>query len=213
MRLGASVIASCSPLGPVEIAVPRPSHKEKLLEEGLKVVLAQGYNGASVRDIVRAAGVPHGSFTNHFRSKEAFAQQVLDKYFSIVSGKIEKTLRNDSLSPLVRLCAWLDAQIDFLKLSEFRSGCLIGNFALEAGGQCNSIRDRLAEQIKTIEEAVASCLQAAVDAGELSASTNVSALAGFIYSSWQGAILQAKVEQRVEPLERFKSILFGCLLL
>jgi TetR/AcrR family transcriptional repressor of nem operon len=32
-----------------------------------------GYNGTSVRDIVAAAGVPQGSFTNHFRTKEAFA--------------------------------------------------------------------------------------------------------------------------------------------
>jgi TetR/AcrR family transcriptional regulator, transcriptional repressor for nem operon len=192
--------------------VPKPSHKEKLLEEGLKVILTQGYNGASVRDIVRAAAAPQGSFTNHFSSKEEFAQEVLDRYFAIVSGKIEKTLRNDSLSPLVRLRAWLDAQIDFLKLSEFRSGCLIGNFTMEASSQNISIRNRLAEMIKTIEEAVAYCLQAAVDAGELPASTDVGVLAGFIYSSWQGAVLQAKVEQCALPLERFKSVLFGSLL-
>ena len=57
------------------------------------------------------------------------------------------------------------------------------------------------------------CLQAAVDAGELPASIiDVGVLAGFIYSSWQGAILQAKVEQNAEPLERFKNVLFGYLL-
>src|SRR5579863_3316527 len=112
--------------------MPKPSHRDKLLQEGLKVVLAQGYCGASVRDIVRAADVPQGSFTNHFISKEAFAQEVLDLYFSIVQGNIEKTLRNDSLPPLRRLRAWLDLQIDFLKKSEFRSGCLIGNFSIEA---------------------------------------------------------------------------------
>jgi TetR/AcrR family transcriptional regulator, transcriptional repressor for nem operon len=188
--------------------VPKPSLKEKLLEEGLKVVLSQGYHGASVRDIVRAADVPLGSFTNHFGSKEEFAQQVLNRYFSIISEMIEKTLQNASLSPLARLRAWLDAQVDFLKLSEFRSGCLIGNFTMEASGQSISIRDRLAEIIKAIEKAVASCLQAAVDAGEIPASTDVGSLAGFIYSSWQGAILQAKVEQSAEPLERFKSVLF-----
>src|SRR5882672_1420 len=50
----------------------RESHKQKLLTEGLRVVHERGYGGASVRDIVAAAGVPHGSFTNHFASKEAF---------------------------------------------------------------------------------------------------------------------------------------------
>jgi TetR/AcrR family transcriptional repressor of nem operon len=51
--------------------MPKPSHRNKRLTEGLKVLLARGYFGASVRDIVKAAGVPQGSFTNHFSSKEA----------------------------------------------------------------------------------------------------------------------------------------------
>jgi TetR/AcrR family transcriptional repressor of nem operon len=193
-------------------ALPKPSHREKLLEEGFKVLLAEGYNGASVRDIVRAASVPQGSFTNHFVSKEAFAQEVLERYFSLVSGKIEKTLRNDSLPPLKRLRAWLDAQIEFLKHSEFRSGCLIGNFTMETSGRGVSVRKRLVGIIKNIEDSVAYCLNAAVDAGELSASTDVREVASFVYSSWQGAILQAKVEQSIRPLKRFKSVLFNRLL-
>jgi TetR/AcrR family transcriptional repressor of nem operon len=197
---------------PRELTLPKPSHREKLLEEGLKVVLSQGYNGASVRDIVRAAAVPQGSFTNHFSSKEAFAQEVLDRYFSTVSSKIENTLRNDSLPPLQRLRAWLDAQIDFLKQSKFRSGCLIGNFTMEASSQSGSIRRRLAAIIQNIEGSLAYCLNAAVDAGELSASTDVGEVASFVYSSWQGAILQAKVEQRAEPLERYKNVVFSQLL-
>jgi TetR/AcrR family transcriptional repressor of nem operon len=183
-----------------------------LLEEGFKVLLSRGYNGASVRDIVRAAAVPQGSFTNHFSSKEAFAQEVLDRYFSLVSSKIEKTLRNDSLLPLKRLRAWLDAQIEFLKQSNFRGGCLIGNFTIDTSGENRSIRPRLVEIIQNIERSLVYCLKAAVDAGALPKSTNVREVAGFIYSSWQGAILQAKVEQRVGPLQRFKKILFGQLL-
>jgi len=165
-----------------------------------------------VRDIVRAADAPQGCFTNHFSSKEAFAKEVLDRYFVLVTDKVEKTLRNDSLPPLRRLRAWLDAQIDFFKLSKFRSGCLIGNFTMDASGESISIRDRLAEIIKSIEESIAYCLKAAVEAGELKASTDARDMAGFVYSSWQGAILQAKVEQSVKPLERFKSVLFGHLL-
>jgi TetR/AcrR family transcriptional regulator, transcriptional repressor for nem operon len=37
------------------------------------MVQARGFGGASVRDIVEAAGVPQGSFTNHFASKKRFA--------------------------------------------------------------------------------------------------------------------------------------------
>ena len=189
--------------------MPKPSHREKLLDEGLRVVLSQGYAGASVRDIVRAAGAPQGSFTNHFRSKEAFAEEVLERYFALVRGNIDKTLRNDSLAPLRRLRAWIDVQIAFLKKAEFRSGCLIGNFSIEASEHSELIRRRLAEMFKDINGAIVYCLKAAVDAGELPASTGVRELASFFYSSWQGAILQSKVEQSARPLELFKRVLFG----
>ena len=192
--------------------MPKPSHRETLLHEGLKVVLSQGYSGASVRDIVRAAGVPQGSFTNHFASKEAFAQEVLNLYFSLVRGNIDKTLCNDSLPPLRRLRAWFDLQIAFLKKADFRSGCLIGNFSIEASDQSELIRQRLTGMFKDVNESIVYCLEAAVDAGELSASTDVREVASFLYSSWHGAILQSKVELSIDPLERFKKILFSQIL-
>ena len=194
---------------PGERILPKPSHREKLLEEGFKVLLSHGYNGASVRDIVRAAGALQGSFTNHFASKEAFAQEVLERYFSLVSSKIEKTLRNDSLAPLKRLRKWLEVQIEFLEQSEFRSGCLIGNFTLELRDPNASIHRRIVGIIQDIEGSLVYCLKAAVKAGELPTSTNVRDVAGFIYSSWQGAIVQAMVERRLAPLKRFKKVLFG----
>ena len=86
--------------------MPKPSHREKLLTAGLQVVFEQGYCGASVRDIVQAAGVPQGSFTNHFTSKEAFAEEVLERYVSLVNANIQITLRNDSLPPLQRVRGW-----------------------------------------------------------------------------------------------------------
>jgi TetR/AcrR family transcriptional repressor of nem operon len=44
--------------------VGKPSNREKILTEGLRVVHERGFAGASVRDIVEAAKVPQGSFTN-----------------------------------------------------------------------------------------------------------------------------------------------------
>src|ERR1700734_2994572 len=159
----------------------RISNRDKLLQSGRKVVLERGYVGASVRDIVHAAGVPQGSFTNHFDSKEAFAQEVLDLYFVMVRSNVEKTLRNDSLPPLRRLRAWLDLQIAFLKNGDCRTGCLIGNFSIEASDQSELIRQRLTEIVSDIHESIVYCLKAAVDAGEMSASTDVHEIASFIY--------------------------------
>src|ERR1700732_619095 len=110
----------------------RISNRDKLLESGRKVVLERGYVGASVRDIVEAAGVPQGSFTNHFDSKEAFSLEVLDLYFANSRIVIGETLRNDARPPLKRLRAFIDANITSIRKHDAKNGCLVCNFAAEA---------------------------------------------------------------------------------
>ena len=192
--------------------MPKPSHREKLLTAGLQVVFEQGYCGASVRDIVQAAGVPQGSFTNHFRSKEAFCLEVLERYFTLVRENIDKTLRNDATAPLERMRAWVDLQIRYLEQAGMRNGCLIGNYGVEASDHSEAIRRRLVEIFAEIHESVVYCLKAAVTAGDLSSATDCDELAHFLYASLQGAILESKVERSSAPLKRFKKVVFSTLL-
>ncbi|MGC4050651.1 MAG: TetR/AcrR family transcriptional regulator [Paludibaculum sp.] len=86
----------------------RKSTRENIVETGLKVMFQSGYVGTSVRDIVAAAGVPQGSFTNHFRSKEQFTGEVLDRYFDNLKGIIRETLGDAAVSPRERLRRYLD---------------------------------------------------------------------------------------------------------
>ena len=47
------------------------------------------------------------------------------------------------------------------------------------------------------------CLKAAYEAGEIESDRNLKELAKFIWSSWEGSILQAKVTKSVLSLETF----------
>lgn len=190
----------------------KPSNRDKLLTEGLRVVHRQGFGASGVRDIVHAAGVPQGSFTNHFASKEAFGLEIIDLYHASACELVQQTLRNDALPPLDRLRTWLDGQLNRLKHNEMRAGCLYGNFSAEASEQSDAIRGRIAAIFAENTESVAYCLNAAVKSGDLSAGTNVRDLAGFIISSMQGAILVSKAARSSEPVERFIRVLFTQLL-
>jgi len=68
----------------------------------------KGYIGSGMRDIVAEASAPQGSFTNHFRSKEAFAFEVLDRYFDQVKKLVAQPLDDTRLSPRERLKRYLD---------------------------------------------------------------------------------------------------------
>src|SRR5207248_4926458 len=58
-----------------------------------------------------SAGAPQGSFTNHFRSKEAFAEEVLDQYFDYLKGLVKQALNDETRTPRQRLKRYLDIKI------------------------------------------------------------------------------------------------------
>ena len=188
--------------------MPKPSNRERILEAGLKVMFAKGYVGAGVRDIVAEALSPQGSFTNHFRSKEDFAREVLDLYFEHTKRLVAEALDDRSLKPRERIRLYLDIITGRLAAAEFSRGCLIGDFSLEAAPQSESLRTRLDEIFAEWRAPFAACIAEGQAAGEIATTFAPQDLAEFLLSSWEGAILRMKVERNAEPLERFKRIAF-----
>src|SRR5258707_11727191 len=127
----------------INMIMSKPSLREDILNAGLKVMFRSGYQGATVRDICVAAGAPHGSFTNHFRSKEGFAEEVLDRYFANLKGFVKEALDDKSLTPRQRLMRYLDIISGVLKGAEWNRGCLIGDFSLQTTAQSELLRERL----------------------------------------------------------------------
>jgi TetR/AcrR family transcriptional regulator, transcriptional repressor for nem operon len=189
--------------------MPKPSNRDRILEAGLKVMFHKGYVGAGVRDIVAEAPAPQGSFTNHFRSKEEFAREVLDLYFGHTKRAVAEALEDRSLSPRERLRRYLDIITDRLASAEFARGCLIGDFSLEAAPQSEMLRTRLAEIFAEWRSLFAACIAEGQAAGEIAGTFAPEDLAEFLLSSWEGAVLRMKVERNAEPLERFKRIVFA----
>ena len=187
----------------------RHSLRDRILDAGLKVMFRKGYVGAGVRDIVAEAPAPQGSFTNHFRSKEEFAREVLDRYFDDLKLLVAETLGDGSRTPRQRLKHYLDIITERLAKAEFSRGCLIGDFSLEAAPQSEMLRTRLAEIFAEWRSPFAACIAEGQAAGEIAATFAPEELAEFLLSSWEGAILRMKVARNAEPLERFKRIAFA----
>jgi len=161
-----------------------------------------------VRDICAAAGAPQGSFTNHFRSKEAFAAEVLDRYFDYLKGLVTQALNHETLTPRQRLKRYLDIITGKLERDGWAVGCLIGDLSLEASSHSKRLRERLDAIFQEWRTPFASCIAAAQAAGEVDSQFDATELAEFLLASWEGAILRMKVERRPAALERFKTIVF-----
>jgi TetR/AcrR family transcriptional repressor of nem operon len=188
--------------------MPKPSLKDAILDAGLKVMFRTGYHGTSVRDVTAAAGAPQGSFTNHFRSKEAFASEVLERYFDHTKDLVAEALQDTSLTPRQRLRRYLDIITGRLEGEGFSRGCLIGDLSLEAAGSSEILRTRLSEIFAEWRLPFAACISEAQRSGEIASEFEPEELADFLLASWQGAILRMKVDRTPQALERFKTIAF-----
>jgi TetR/AcrR family transcriptional repressor of nem operon len=192
--------------------VPKPSHRDKLLDAGRKVMFERGYRGAGVRDIVSEAGAPQGSFTNHFRSKEAFASEVLDRYFDYLKETMDTTLGDRSRSPLARIRRYFDVITGKLEAEKWALGCLIGNLSLEISTESKRLRTRLSHIFAEFREPFAECIAEAQAAGEIAGHFPARDLADFLVDGWHGAMLRMKVDRSSKPLEQFKAITFATVL-
>ena len=137
------------------------SLRDQILRAGLPVMFRCGYHAASVRDICAAAGAPQGSFTNHFRSKEAFAVEVLDQYFDYLKGLVSEALNDETLTLRQRLKRYLDVITDKLEHDRWMLGCLIGDFSLQVSSHSRLLRKRLDSIFREWRTLFASCIAAA----------------------------------------------------
>jgi TetR/AcrR family transcriptional repressor of nem operon len=187
----------------------KPSLRESFLDAGLSTMFRLGYAGAGIRDIAAAAEAPQGSFTNHFRSKEAFAGEVLDRYFEYAKGIMDETLGDRTLPPRDRIRRYLDAITERLGAAGWARGCLIGNFSLEVPIHSDFLRARLSAIFAEWREPFAACIAEGQALGDIPTEQSALDLADFLIAGWQGSMLRMKVDRDPAPLERFKSILFN----
>jgi TetR/AcrR family transcriptional repressor of nem operon len=186
--------------------MPRPNVREKIVDAGLKVLIEKGFNGCGVQDITDAAGVPKGSFYNHFESKEALGAEVVERYGR--DNPRRATLADTSLSPLPRLRAHFERLNETFTDARFGRGCLLGNFSAELAGQSQLIRERLAELYLAWSTDIATVIAQAQADGSISTRTPAADLAAFLLDAYEGALLRARVEKSGRAFDRFMTVAF-----
>ncbi|QNB06725.1 TetR family transcriptional regulator [Herbaspirillum frisingense] len=174
------------------------------MSEGLRVVLERGFIGASVRDIVVAAGVPQGSFSNHFVTKEAFGLELLERYAEKIEATLDATVRNSAFSPQEALTAYARRNRERLDAEGASCGCLSGNLSVEASHHSERIRLALMRIFDVMEAAVLQCFTRALALGTLPVGSDVASLARAYVGGLQGAIMMAKLRHSTEPLLCFE---------
>jgi TetR/AcrR family transcriptional regulator, transcriptional repressor for nem operon len=184
----------------------RTNVREKIVDAGLKVLVEKGFNGCGVQDITAAAGVPKGSFYNHFESKEALGAEVVERYGR--HNPRRAALADPSLPALQRLRAHFERLNEAYSSAHFGRGCLLGNLSAELADQSQLIRERLADLYLSWSTDIAVVIAEAQADGSIASKTPAADLAAFLLDAYEGALLRARVEKSGRAFDRFMRVTF-----
>lgn len=177
--------------------------RDLLLRVGLETLTEKGFTGTGLEEILSRAGIPKGSFYHYFDSKEAFGLALIDLYGQFFARKLDRHLLDTRHPPLDRITAFIaDAKAGMTRF-DFRRGCLIGTLGQEMATLPDSFRARLQGTFADWQNRLAACLTAAQAAGEIATTADPDQLAAVFWIGWEGAVLRAKLDGSVTPLETF----------
>lgn len=177
--------------------------KEKALTAGLELFLEKGYSNVGLAEILTTAGIPKGSFYHHFKSKENFAIQVLERYSNNGLAEFKDILLEKSpRSPNERIKAYYTDRAKEFEHKEFIKGCLLGDSCSE-GGVSDEFKTFVEEQLGEWEKTIERCLEEGKVNKQVSEKLNTKMIASVILNGWEGAIFRMKSSKSRQPLDNF----------
>jgi TetR/AcrR family transcriptional regulator, transcriptional repressor for nem operon len=174
--------------------------RERLLDEGVSLLMEQGYHGTGLQEIVQKVGVPKGSFYNYFPSKEEFSAEVVRHYIDPFIRQLDAHLQRKDISAEAALRSYFDELIAETEHKNFKGGCLLGNLIGEIGDTSELCQTSLREAVHRYREKLREGLARGQSEGSFRKDMDARDMADFLVNVWQGALLRMKIECSVRPL-------------
>jgi TetR/AcrR family transcriptional repressor of nem operon len=184
--------------------------KQHILDQGVALIMKQGYHGTGIQAILQAVNIPKGSFYNYFASKEEFGSQVIEHYIEPFILQLNTYLAQPEVAALTAIRSYFMAQIHELERKKYEGGCLLGNLMGEIGDTSEIARLALKQAVDRYRDTLAKGLARAQREGQVRTDREATEMADLLINAWQGALLRMKIERSVGPLRQFvDEILLG----
>ncbi|HAA10858.1 MAG TPA: hypothetical protein DCE41_03835 [Cytophagales bacterium] len=182
--------------------------REDILDQGIELFRTRGYHHVGINEVLKASGIPKGSFYNFFESKEDFARQALDRYGDQMLGLIGPFLEDKTLPPLQRLKSMYRWLIEANKMEAYSNGCMVNNLSIEVAGD----NDTLAEQSKNTFgrwlKAIAAVVEAGQKDGSITTNYRPEEIADYLHSGTYGGFSRMKMDRNIEFLNLWYRMTF-----
>lgn len=187
--------------------------KQRLIEVAAKLVWEQSYGSVSVEDICKEAGVAKGSFYFAFPSKADLAVAALDDHWKTKRAILDSifSTQEPAVKQFEKYC---DLIIDDQKCKRVEYGKVCGCPACSLGSELSTQDEKIRKKSEEMMHRIVRYLTSAVIALQsegLIPQEDPKLVARQIYDYIMGLMLEAKIENSLEPLERLKPGIFRIL--
>ena len=184
--------------------------KEQLLDVGLEALLANGYHGTGIKEVLDKLGVPKGSFYHYFRSKEAFAAEIIKFYADDLNHRLAEAIANKGELGLPALKRAFRVLLD--EHEEGSRGCILGALASEIAETSEVCRMALLKEVDNWQAMMATIIQQGQNTGDIRTDLSSEVLARMAWNCWEGSVLRMKIENRTEPCVEVVEVMFEAML-
>jgi len=179
-----------------------------LLDAAAAEIHRNGFQAASLGDILETAGVTKGALYHHFQDKTALGYAVLDERITADIVRTWAEPLDAEGNPVDTLVAIIAETTAVLSDEDIALGCPLNNLAVEMSPVDEGFRDRINDVYVAWYSALALALARGQDEGTVRADVDPAAAAVFVIGALAGARSMAKHAQSADVLN--SSV--GCLL-
>lgn len=177
-----------------------PSTRDRLVATAMTLFWEKGYDSTSVADVLQKAGVNSGSLYHFFPGKQDLLLAVLDAYHRGIGPMLLEPAWKGVEDPVERVFALLARYRHGIVVTRCTYGCPIGSLALEIHEPDPPVREALARNFEAWVGAIEQCLDRARD--RFAPRTPLRALAEFVLTTMEGAVMQARTHRDVAYFDR-----------
>ncbi|KPG84071.1 MULTISPECIES: TetR/AcrR family transcriptional regulator [Pseudomonas] len=171
---------------------PNQDMRQHIIDVAKALMTHKGYTAVGLMEVLKAAGVPKGSFYHYFSSKEEFGQALLEEYFQEYIGRVDVVMAAQGTGA-ERLLGYLRYWAKTQAFDHPEEKCLVVKLGAEVCDLSEDMRGVLEEGTALIIERITRCVQQGMADGSITSAQDAESLAESLYQLWLGASLLVKV--------------------
>jgi AcrR family transcriptional regulator len=167
--------------------------RQRLIETAAPLFNQRGYWGASVSDVMSAAGLEKGGIYNHFASKDDLALAAFEHNTDVIADLVRGGLEGTRHS-IERLVALIEVYRSFAHHPPVPGGCPILNTAVEADDTHPALSERAREMLDLLREGtVGRIVERGIERGEIRTDVDPAEVATVLVAGIEGALMLNQV--------------------